>query len=149
MSYVDSSRSVLAALLARAALYPLFYAALFAILASKAITVTTGLASDHVNQPRSPRLSVGARMGMLPDDTLSGFPAPLTFDGSVCLELPAQYDFDAQPTQKSTIPIVYGLMHAALLCLLLMPLTLCHAAWTSLVGCAPSLRGVVPIDDFG
>ena len=95
------------------------------------------------------KVAVGASMGLLPEGTLGSFPAPLTFDGSVCLQLPPQYNFTAEPTQKSNIPVVYGVMHAALLCLVLMPLPLCHAGWTSLVGCAPWLHSVVPVDDLG
>ena len=108
-----------------------------------------GLAGEGP-QPRAPSTAIGARMGLLPQGTQSGFPAPLTLDGSVCLELPLQYNFTASPRQRGAIPAVYGLMHAALLCLALMPLPLCHALWTALVGRAPWLRRwyALPVDDF-
>ena len=144
---VAAARSTFVALFARVSVHPFFYIVLSALLVAKAATVAIGLSGD-MQQPRTRNVAVGTRMGLLPYDEVGGFPAPLTLDGSICLALPLQYDFTTDARQRSNIPVVYGLMHAALLCLLLMPLPLCHSLWTSLVACAPSLRRWVPIDDF-
>ena len=127
-------------------MHPSFYIVLLALLVAKAVTVGTGLVGNGP-QPRSPNVAVGVRMGLLPEGVQNGFPAPLTLDGSTCLSLPPQYNF-SDAGQRSNIPVTYGLMHAALLCLVLMPIPLCHTGWTALVGWQPSLRHWVPVNDF-
>ena len=74
------------------------------LLVAKAVTVGTGLVGNGP-QPRSPNVAVGVRMGLLPEGVQSGFPAPLTLDGSTCLSVPPQYNF-SDAGQRSNIVII-------------------------------------------
>jgi hypothetical protein len=93
----------------------------------------------------STSISFGAQLGFLPNGTLGG---PPWFPGHTCLQLPPQYDFDNSVAQAAVIPLVYGLMHSALFCLALLPLPMCHAVWGRLVALSPSVRSIVPLDNF-
>ena len=130
----------------RILVYPLFYLLYFAYFLTYFIGMVAQVGSPSaMRQTASSSISTGAKAGFLPDGTLGG---PPWLPGRTCLALPAYYDFDTSQTQRVLIPWVYAFMHGALTAVSIMPLPLCYAIWTRIVGSFPSVRHYIPIDDF-
>ena len=137
-------------LLLRLIAHPIFYVAFFALYASYvgAFVVQSGNPTA-IFTTASSEVAFGAQIGLLTPANATGG-SPWLPDGKTCLPLPQYYSLHDDDTQRRNIPIVYGLMHGALLSLTLMPLTLCHALWSKLVGRYSWLRRwyALPVDDF-
>ena len=139
--------------------HPVFYIAIIGVFAGKFSSMASLAGSRNDDIRAAARPAVGVAMGLLEEGTEGGFPAPFTFDSSICLtgaedgqarRLPNQYDFDKDPNQRAAIPLVYAFMHVAMFALAILPLSFAHAMWTSVSTIAPWLRAwwALPIDDL-
>lgn len=132
---------------ARVLAYPMFYALFFGLYLSYFLAMATKSGGVNADFPTaSTSLTVGAQLGLLPNGTVGG--APWLPDGKTCLPLPKYYDLDNDQLQSRTIPVVYGLMHASLVAVTLMPVPMCHYFWTVAVKGKPFVRRIIPTDDF-
>jgi len=70
--------------------------------------------------------------------------------GQTFLPIPPQYTFGPKgsPLQTVMIPVLYGFMHNALLCLGLLPLPLCRGLWRDIVTRFPGIKKYMPVDDL-
>ena len=127
--------------------YPIFYGLFFAGWLSYLLAMWTQSGNPtNIFNSASSNIAIGAQLGLLGPNVTGG--PPLWVPGQTCLALPPQYDLDLQPTQRATVPLIYGLMHSALFSLALLPLPMCHAVWVRVVTFAPAVRTIVPVDHF-
>eukprot|EP01046_Picozoa_sp_COSAG06_P011381 COSAG06_NODE_648_length_13415_cov_83.005783_6_plen_1290_part_01 len=115
-------------------------------------------------QPISREVAIGVRFELFPNTTLGGPPCTLggvpavaeliekgpIDSGVTCLPLPPQYDFNSTGPlgnryQRIWVPVLYAIMHSAMLCVILTPLTQCYWFWTCL---ADYLPRAVPVDEL-
>ena len=139
--------------------HPIFYLAIVGIFIAKFVSLATLVGAGNNDIRAAARPATGVAMTLLDEGTEGGFPAPLTFDGTICLtgaedgqvrRLPNQYNFEKDPNQAKSIPLVYAFMHVAMLALAMLPLSFAHTMWTSASMVAPWLRSwwALPIDDL-
>eukprot|EP00947_MAST-08B_sp_MAST-8B-sp1_P001098 g1098.t1 len=69
--------------------------------------------------------------------------------GSNATTTPAspKYDLDNDATQAAAIPFVFGIMHANLYVLTVLPLSFCRGMWGVIANVFPTIRRHVPVDD--
>lgn len=64
------------------------------------------------------------------------------------LGLGPAYDLANNRAQLVMVPAIYGVMHASLYTLTLVPVPFARGVWRDLVKCAPGIRSIIPVDDL-